>query len=254
MFASTIYDFFTANPIGKYLNGKEYQCYGILVGYVLFVTWLGPSWMRARKPFDLKIPMIVYNFFMSAFNFVSMTQLYTLTINEWDMRCYTGSPETLQIVQGKLFILWNIVLEKYLALFDTIFFVLRKKQNQISFLHVYHHIVACLLVTWIGAAPDLIFFIIISMLLNSFVHVIMYFYYGLSAFGKSIQKYLWWKRYLTIIQIVQFLLVIAYIIISVGTGCEKMTNLQIFYVFFVVSILVLFIIFYRNSFKRKKIE
>ncbi|XP_055932177.1 uncharacterized protein LOC129962431 [Argiope bruennichi] len=71
------------------------------------------------------------------------------------MRCCSGSPETLQIAQGKLFILWNIVLEKYLALFDTIFFVLRKKQNQISFLHVYHHIVTCLLVTWIGAAPDL---------------------------------------------------------------------------------------------------
>ncbi|XP_055931095.1 elongation of very long chain fatty acids protein 7-like [Argiope bruennichi] len=101
MFAGTIYDFFTANPIGKHLNGKEYQCYGILVGYVLFVTWLGPSWMRARKPFDLKIPMIVYNFFMSVFNFVLMTQHYTLLTNEWDMRCYAGSLESLQKLRVK---------------------------------------------------------------------------------------------------------------------------------------------------------
>lgn len=39
-------------------------------------------------------------------------------------------------------------------------------------------------------------------LLNAFVHVLMYLYYGLSAFGPTFQKYLWWKRYLTIIQLV----------------------------------------------------
>ena len=39
-------------------------------------------------------------------------------------------------------------------------------------------------------------------ILNSFIHVLMYTYYGLSAFGARIQKYLWWKRYLTQAQIV----------------------------------------------------
>ena len=38
--------------------------------------------------------------------------------------------------------------------------------------------------------------------LNSFIHVIMYSYYGLTAFGPWIQKYLWWKRYLTMLQLV----------------------------------------------------
>lgn len=38
-------------------------------------------------------------------------------------------------------------------------------------------------------------------LINSFIHVIMYMYYMLSAMP-SMQKYLWWKRYLTIMQIV----------------------------------------------------
>jgi elongation of very long chain fatty acids protein 4 len=33
----------------------------------------------------------------------------------------------------------------------------------------------------------------------------MYAYYGLSACGTRIQKYLWWKRYLTLAQIVRFL-------------------------------------------------
>lgn len=34
---------------------------------------------------------------------------------------------------------WLYYMCKITELLDTVFFVLRKKQNQISFLHVYHH-------------------------------------------------------------------------------------------------------------------
>ena len=36
------------------------------------------------------------------------------------------------------------------------------------------------------------------------IHTIMYFYYFLSALGPQVQKYLWWKKYLTSLQMVQF--------------------------------------------------
>lgn len=39
-------------------------------------------------------------------------------------------------------------------------------------------------------------------MINSFIHIIMYLYYCLSALGPSVQKYLWWKKYLTILQLV----------------------------------------------------
>lgn len=39
-------------------------------------------------------------------------------------------------------------------------------------------------------------------ILNNFVHVLMYFYYMLSAMGPQYQKYLWWKKYMTELQIV----------------------------------------------------
>lgn len=42
------------------------------------------------------------------------------------------------------------------------------------------------------------------MLLNTLVHVLMYSYYGLSALGPRMKKYLWWKKYLTQLQLAQF--------------------------------------------------
>ncbi|RXG67443.1 Elongation of very long chain fatty acids protein [Armadillidium vulgare] len=40
--------------------------------------------------------------------------------------------------------------------------------------------------------------------LNSGVHSVMYTYYLLSAFGPALRPYLWWKKYLTTIQLAQF--------------------------------------------------
>lgn len=41
--------------------------------------------------------------------------------------------------------------------------------------------------------------------MNAMIHVLMYLYYGLASCGPKIQKYLWWKKYLTIIQMVRLL-------------------------------------------------
>lgn len=41
-------------------------------------------------------------------------------------------------------------------------------------------------------------------LINSIVHVVMYSYYALSCLGPSVQKYLWWKKHITHLQLVRF--------------------------------------------------
>jgi elongation of very long chain fatty acids protein 7 len=42
-----------------------------------------------------------------------------------------------------------------------------------------------------------------SNLINNLVHVVMYFYYMMTAMGPQYQKYLWWKKHLTTIQLVR---------------------------------------------------
>ena len=41
---------------------------------------------------------------------------------------------------------WWFFISKYIELLDTVFFMLRKKFNQVSFLHVYHH--STMLINW----------------------------------------------------------------------------------------------------------
>lgn len=42
--------------------------------------------------------------------------------------------------------------------------------------------------------------------INSFVHIVMYFYYMLAAMGPEFQKYLWWKHWITNLQMVSQLI------------------------------------------------
>lgn len=46
-------------------------------------------------------------------------------------------------------IVYQYFIVKIIDMVDTVFFVLRKKQNQVSFLHVYHH-TAMVLAGWIA--------------------------------------------------------------------------------------------------------
>lgn len=41
-------------------------------------------------------------------------------------------------------------------------------------------------------------------MINCFVHIWMYMYYGLAALGPEVQRYLWWKKYITKMQLVIF--------------------------------------------------
>lgn len=123
-------------------------------------------------------------------------------------------------------------LSKLTEFADTVFFVLRKKKSQITWLHLYHHsltpmeawllvkfisgklwgwLAAWLIKRWSRRVRQFYLFSVITVLggnatfpniLNNFVHVLMYFYYMLSAMGPQYQKYLWWKKYMTELQIV----------------------------------------------------
>lgn len=150
---------------------------------------------------------------------------------------------------------WIHYCDKYLEFFDTYFMVLRGRMDQVSFLHVYHHF-SIAWAWWIGCAlfpsGDSYF----GALLNSLIHVLMYSYYCLALLGISCP----WKRYLTQAQLIQFFSVIVYTFyIQFGMKRKEGHDLEkIHYfaaavqVFEMVSLFILFSLFYKKTYKKKK--
>ncbi|AWP04076.1 putative elongation of very long chain fatty acids protein 1-like isoform 7 [Scophthalmus maximus] len=180
----------------------------ILVAYIFFSVYAGPRLMANRKPFSLKIPMIVYNLSMVLLNaYIVLEFMLSGWATTYTWRCdlidTSMSPQALRMIR----VAWLFYFSKYIELLDTAFFVLRKKQNQITFLHVFHHSFMPWTWWWGITLTPVGGMAAFHALVNAVVHVIMYFYYGLSAAGPRFQKYLWWKKYMTAIQLTQFILV-----------------------------------------------
>jgi len=145
---------------------------------------------------------------------------------------------------------------KYLELLDTVFLVLKKKP--LAFLHVYHHAVTAFLCFTQLNGRTSISWVVIS--LNLAVHVLMYYYYYATAGGKRI----WWKKYLTTMQITQF--VIDLFAVYFGTysrfafkfwktpnigDCAGTESAALFGCGVLTSYLFLFIKFYIDTYKKK---
>ena len=201
--------------------------------------------MRDRPAFELKSAIIVYNVIQVVFSiwlvykvrikmsnriFPPHTMLFieTLSLNSfgrfinlfhsslqglvhawlwrYSFRCqpvdYSDDPDELVVAS----LCWWYYFCKFTEFLDTIFFVLRKKFDQITNLHVIHHSIMPIAVWWgVKFTPGghATFFGI----LNTFVHIVMYTYYLLAAMGPKYQKYLWWKKHLTTVQMIQFVTV-----------------------------------------------
>merc|ERR1712110_354656 len=142
---------------------------------------------------------------------------------------------------------------KFIDLADSMFFVARKKFTHLSPLHVIHHGTLPLLCWWgprfVGGGQSGF-----GPFLNSGVHMVMYLYYFLAACGPSIQKYLWWKRYLTTIQLVQFVLVFIHALQPIFFQCDYPIAASLMFAFTGVQYFFLFLAFYRKAYNKTGVK
>lgn len=87
-------------------------------------------------------------------------------------------------------------------------------------------------------------------LLNTFVHIIMYTYYLLAALGPEIQKYLWWKKYLTTLQMIQFLGIMIHAFQLLFIDCDYPKAFVWFIGMHAVMFFFLFKEFYKQSYTK----
>lgn len=176
----------------------------ICMCYVFIVKVAGPRFMQNREPYNIRTFLVIYNALQVA---LSAYIVYWCIQGGWFWKhsfiCqpvdYSNSREAL----AETHVSYVYFLAKFTEFIDTFAFVARKKFSHISTLHVIHHGIMPLSV-WPGLrfvpGGHATFF----GLLNSFVHVFMYLYYMFAALGPKYSKWIWWKRHMTDLQMVQF--------------------------------------------------
>ncbi|XP_042855684.1 elongation of very long chain fatty acids protein-like [Penaeus japonicus] len=222
--------------------------------YVLGVTWIGPRLMAKRKPFEgLRSLMVAYNAFQVVY---SAWLVYELGMGGWfgsySFRCqecdFSDDPMAVRMMHASYWYYFS----KFVDFLDTIFFVLHKKYEHISLLHVCHHSLMPVSM-WYGVRYQAGGHNTLMGLLNSFVHVVMYGYYFLAAMGPKVRPYLWWKKHVTTLQMIQFITVIIHALQLTVIDCPGVPRaLNLWVTLNALMFLGLFADFYVKSYRAKK--
>lgn len=182
--------------------------YATLV-YLYLIKWLLPALMRPLKALELNWLIRVYNLLMVVCNlwaFYHGARILNFGINCFGCEIINHKDYSAKAIE-LLHYGWLFYMSRLVEWLDTIFFVLRKKERQVTKLHVFHHsFVPLISWTYLKYHPG--YTVAFFPFVNTFVHSIMYTYYLLATFGPKIQPFLWWKRYLTSLQIAQFVLIL----------------------------------------------
>jgi fatty acid elongase 3 len=201
---------------------------------------------RRRSMIHLKRFFIGHNFILSAISLVLfLALLANLMLQQtslFQLMCLPAS----NIAHYLPYIYYTNYLLKHYELIDTLVLLLTHR-NLPNFLHIYHHSATLILCYTQLAGDTCAQWIPIG--LNLFVHAIMYFYYAETA---KRGRRLWWRRYLTTLQIGQFCVdVIAVIAVlywkHTASCCGSLMSIW-FALIILVSYLVLFIRFYRKHY------
>ncbi|XP_022230748.2 elongation of very long chain fatty acids protein F [Drosophila obscura] len=226
-----------------------------LVGvYLAFVLHYGPKWMEHRKPYELKTVMQVYNAVQVVANTIvflyGLTNTYLQPGFSWTCQPFDKT-DTSPRMMHVLCATYVYYMLKYLDLLDTVFIVLRKKNSQVSFLHVYHHagmvFGVSIYMTFLGGSHATMLGII-----NLLVHSVMYAYYYASSLG-ALRHILWWKQRITQLQLAQFgYLTLHFLLVIVRNPCRFPPFIA--FIGFIQNIFMFFMFFdfYYKTYIRKQ--
>lgn len=203
------------------LMGGPAAVTSVLGLYLVGCLVVGPRMMRDRKALSLRPLLIAYNVAMVVLSvfFAGLTIKLAYVESGYNLICQANDSKSNPRSDVMIYYGWWYVMLKVGELLDTLFFVLRKKNDHVSFLHVLHHTLA-LATVWLDVNMGIMGHVALFPVLNCSVHVIMYGYYALAALPPALRPNLWWKPYVTIFQIAQFFVLTVHALIPVFHDCS----------------------------------
>ncbi|VDD91954.1 unnamed protein product [Enterobius vermicularis] len=235
----------------QFLQRTWHHSITISVVYYIFIKFI-QRLMENRKPFTLRVPLIIWNFLLAVFSIIAFTRFtedvaYSAIYRGiYESLCYSVNPTDVAAFWSLQFAISKIV-----ELGDTIFIVLRKKP--LIFLHYYHHAAVLIYTAHSGAEHAGAGRFFVSM--NLFAHSIMYSYYACKAYGFKVPRFV--AMMVTTVQTVQMLagVFISYLVYRIKTEttlpCQQsMGNLYLAF-FLYTTFAVLFIQFFAKTYMMK---
>lgn len=229
------------------------SAFTVALVYLLFV-FVGSKVMKDREaldPYPIKFFYNVSQIMLCSYMtieavFLAYRSGYSLT------PCVGYDQENPAIAN----LLWLFYISKIWDFWDTIFIVLGKKWNQLSFLHVYHH-TTIFLFYWLNSNVFYDGDIYVTILLNGFIHTVMYTYYFICMHTKDkktgVSIPIWWKPYLTLMQLIQFVTMMSQGTYLVINGCDSLSiRITATYVVYILSLFFLFSHFFVQSYMKPK--
>jgi hypothetical protein len=165
-----------------------------VVGYFSMIYWL-TKYMKGRAPYQLKVPMLIYN---NAQILLNIYMVYGLSaVISYPNLYGINIPYTNEL----RYFVYIHYLSKYLDYIDTVFIILRgKEKQQLSYLHVYHHSTIGIIwgfLLYRGHGNGTAAF---GCFVNSTIHLVMYSHYLYTSLGYHNP----FKKYITRAQLLQF--------------------------------------------------
>ncbi|KAH8312866.1 hypothetical protein KR044_013382, partial [Drosophila immigrans] len=244
-----------ADPVQFPLTGPLWPIATTIILYLFFVLKLGPILMANREPFQLRGVLKVYNLFQIVYNTLLLIWglHFTFWKNPHPLSCMITLPLNHEMKDTERIIIYLYYLNKIMDLLDTVFFVLRKSFKQITTLHLVHHVFMPFATYTITMLFGYGGHGVVMGILNTFTHVVMYTYYYLSSQNQKIRQSIWWKQYVTILQMIQFVLIFSHSFWTLLQPDCAAPRPLIFTVMLMSSLMfVMFSNFYTKSYLKKK--
>lgn len=214
--------------------GTSYSTAVVLV--YLTMVFLARRLRKMFNPLDLRRVLVAHN---TVCVILSAVSLVVMVMGLWEEGTILKITESNSTLQLGLQLYW---MSKYYELLDTVFMLLRHRLRQMSFLHVFHHASMAFLSDYAynyASWPPMAF----GLAINAGIHIIMYSYYGLTAIF-PLESFSW-KKCVTQLQILQFLLGIC--LCSYGYVYE---GYCVYSVMYPIVLITLFSNYYYNAFVR----
>jgi len=201
------------HSLQNYINHFNFQeldgansFYVPLIGTSIYLAVIFALREVVQRPMQLKLVTAIHNLFLCLLSLAMaagvLYNLIPIYHSGGLLTAYCGKAGPIEpgsIVHDRgAMNFWCCVFyfSKYYEMLDTVLIVLKKRP--LTLVHVYHHFIVPFLFWGFLATETSGQWSLVAA--NSVVHVLMYYYYMITTLGYSV----WWKQYLTMMQIVQF--------------------------------------------------